>query len=247
MILAIDIGLKNLAMCAMSCTNKKDFKTYDIKLWDVYNTLNEESANVKCGATLKSGKVCDKRCGFKYTRSNIHGDETVHCCKTHFPKTIKLEKGKHVIKEKKVADYLLQDIARIVLSKIREIFDTNHSVMDEVTKVIIELQPKVNNKMKLISHLIYGKFVELFLDKPKVTVRFVRASQKLKAYTGPTVECKLKGAYAKRKYLAVQYTSWFLTNKFDDNSCSPWLAKFNTSVKRDDLSDTFLMAINGLQ
>lgn len=242
MILSVDIGLKNLAMCVMTCSKAKDFKSYNIRLWEVYNILEEEDySNIKCNGKLKNGKTCGKKCGYKYPQEGCNN----YCCKTHFPKNIKLEQSKHVIKTKKVADYLLQDIARSVLQKVTHIFTENKETMSDVTKVIIELQPKINNKMKLISHLIYGKFVELFLDKPKTTIRFVRASQKLKAYTGPVVECKLKGAYARRKFLAVQYTNWFLNNKFNEE-CQEWLTRFQASPKKDDLSDTFLMAINGL-
>jgi hypothetical protein len=242
MILSVDIGLKNLAMCVMTCSNVKNMETYELKLWEVYNILeSEDNTNIKCTTKLKNSKECGKKCGYKYILDNA----VCYCCKTHFPKHIPFEKNKHTVKNKKVSEYLLQDIARSVLTKVSEIFETNKSIMNQVTKIIIELQPKINNKMKLISHLIYGKFVELFLDKPKTTIRFVRASQKLKAYTGPLVECKLKSAYSKRKFLAVQYTNWFLTNKFN-TSCSEWITKFQASSKKDDLSDTFLMAINGL-
>ena len=61
-------------------------------------------------------------------------------------------------------EYLLQDITKIVLTKMNSIFEENSDLFDKVTKVLIELQPKINNKMKLISHLIYGKFVELFIN-----------------------------------------------------------------------------------
>jgi hypothetical protein len=74
-------------------------------------------------------------------------------------------------------------------------------------------------------------------------VRFVRAANKLKAYTGPPVECKLKGAYEQRKFYAVQYTKWFLENKFNKQEYDKWFPLLNNSP---DKSDTFLMAINEL-
>jgi hypothetical protein len=240
MILAIDVGLRNLAMCAMTCANGKNKETYSVHLWDVYNTL-EGDAPTKCNATLKNGKVCGKKCTSQY-KSEC---EKQYCCKTHFPKDIKYTSA-NVVKAKKVDQYLLQDITRIVLKKLIEIYESNTEVFSQVTHVLIELQPKINNKMKLISHIIYSKFVEIFMDKPKVSIRFVRASQKLKAYKGPTVECKLKGAYARRKFLSVEYTKWFLRNEFCQNEDNQlWLKKFMMHPKKDDLADTFLMAING--
>jgi hypothetical protein len=92
---------------------------------------------------------------------------------------------------------------------------------------------------------LYGKLVELY-SNIGVTIKFVRASQKLKAYTGPDVECKLKGGYAQRKWLSIQYTKWFLNNKFSEEQRDNWLSEFLTCEKADDRSDTLLMAINSL-
>lgn len=222
-------------MCVMS--GERDIKSCRLHLWDVYNILESDTSNVKCEEHQKNGKQCGKRCGYKHKK----GEALVYTCKKHFPKD-KVIKPSNVLKEKKVQDYLLQDIARIVLRQIVHVYDSNREVMDSVKKIIIELQPKINNKMKLISHLIYGKFVELYMDKD-VTVRFVRASQKLKAYKGPVVECNLKGAYAKRKFLAIQYTRWFLATQFQ--SSAHWLSHYETHPKKDDLADTFLMCLNG--
>ena len=82
MILTIDIGLRNLAMCIMSAVEKQDISTYDIHLWDVYNTLNSD--DYTCEGIQKSGKVCGKKCTCKYLMDN----EYKYCCKTHFPKNI---------------------------------------------------------------------------------------------------------------------------------------------------------------
>ena len=112
-------------------------------------------------------------------------------------------------------------------------------------QVVIELQPKINQKMKFTSHIIYGKLVELYKNTD-TTIRFVRASQKLKAYTGPEIVCKLKGSYPRRKWLSIQYTRWFLENRFHPDQKEKWLTEFLTCGKADDRSDTFLMALNGL-
>ena len=243
MIVTIDVGLKNLAICIMHCENSKDLTTYNIKLWEVYNTL--ETPTYSCKGILKNGKTCGKRCLYKYFQNTEVNNEWEYTCKLHFPKSQTIKQNNHY-KQKKVDEYLLQDITRIILSKMNTVFEEHKDLFSDVTKVFIELQPKVNNKMKLISHLIYGKFVELFIDKPTTIVRFVRAAQKLKAYKGPLITCHLKGAYAKRKYLSIEYTKWFLNNKFNEIEKSMWLDKFISHNKKDDLGDVFLMAINGL-
>ena len=235
MILSVDIGLRNLSFCCMSAENPTDISTYTIHLWDVYNTL--DSDDYKCEGIQKSGKVCSKKCGYKY--KNEEG-EIIYSCKSHSSKTLKVS----VFKKKMIDDYLLQDIAKIVLAKIQEIYDTNIEIFNNITKIIIELQPKVNAKMSFTSHILYGKFVELY-SNTSTTIRFVRASQKLKAYTGPYIECKLKSGYAKRNWLAVQYTIWFLENKFSQEQKDKWLPFLESKTIKADLSDTALMAING--
>lgn len=238
MILTVDVGLKNLAMCAMKSATEH-VETYEIVLWDVYNTLEDDEKHCKC--SKKNGQMCGKKAGFQH-----RGDcgETVYTCKTHFPKDRCIAKN-NKYKAKVVTDYLLQDIAAIILQTMNTFFKTHCDLLTHVDKVLIELQPKVNNKMKLISHILYGKFVELYCDT-KTVVRFVRASQKLKAYKGPPVLCTLKGAYARRKFLSVEYTRWFLNTCFNSLQRDTWLSVFDSHKKKDDLGDVFLMAINAL-
>lgn len=42
MILSIDIGLRNLALCCMSAQNITELNSYTIHLWEVYNTLDSD-------------------------------------------------------------------------------------------------------------------------------------------------------------------------------------------------------------
>jgi hypothetical protein len=223
----------------MSAENKSDLKTYNIHLWENYNTL--DSDEYFCESKLKSGKVCNKKCSYKWKKDN----EWCYCCKTHFPKTITIQKINH-FKKKLIKDYLLQDIAKIVLTKIQEIYNLHVSIFKQVTCLIIELQPKINQKMKFTSHIIYGKFVELY-NNTNTIIRFVRASHKLKAYNGPMIECTTtKNPYAKRKWLAVQYIQWFLENDFSIEVKNKWLPFFESKMVKADMSDTCLMAINQL-
>jgi hypothetical protein len=242
MILSIDIGIKNLSLCIMNCTDKTDLSTYKIHLWDVYNTLEDHH---KCVSLQKSGKICNKKCSLKYTFEN----NVIYSCKTHFPKNLLPTKKENNYKPKLIKDYLLQDIAKIILIKINEIYTINKEFFTLLSNIIVELQPTLNPSMKMISHLIYGKLIDLQLSNQldsKCTIRFVRASQKLKSYTGPQIVCNLKGKYAQRKWLSIQYTKWFLENKFSNQQKDLWLENFLKCGKMDDRSDTCLMAINCL-
>jgi hypothetical protein len=236
MILSIDIGLRNLSLCIMNAENASDISSYKIHLWDVYNTL--DSDNYKCQGIQK---ICNKTCCLKYKIN----ENILYSCKTHFPKDIKINLKEHTFKKKKIDDYLLQDIAKIVLKKIQEIYDNNIIIFNNLKSIIIELQPKINRKAIFTSHIIYGKLVELYKDT-QTTIKFVRAAHKLRAYTGPVIECKLKGEYAKRKWLSIQYTRWFLENNFSQEEKDKWLPYFESKVIKPDMSDTFLMSINCL-
>lgn len=235
-VLAIDIGIRNLSMCIMSCEDPKNFETFEINLWETFDTL--ETDEQLCSAVQKNGKICNRKCNFKYKKES----EMLYSCKTHYPKTKTIEKINQN-KKKLIKDYLLQDIASIVLKKIQCIYEENLEIFNQLTGVIIELQPTLNPRMKFISHIVYGKIVEIFLDS-STTVRFVGASKKLLAYTGPYIECKLKGAYAKRKWLGVQYGQWFLENKFSNEQRDKWSPTL--MGKLDDRFDGLLMAINAI-
>ena len=116
-------------------------------------------------------------------------------------------------------------------------------IFKRLNTILIELQPKCNAKMLFTSHVLYGKLVELYKDTD-VTIRFVRASQKLKAYTGPEIKCTLKGKYAQRKWLSIKYGEWFLENKFSQEQRDKW--KPTLIGKLDDRMDTLLMVINAI-
>jgi hypothetical protein len=212
---------------------------YEILVWDVYNILDEDDYH--CEGTFKNGKLCNRKCNMKYNKKEEDNKEKViFTCKTHFPKDIKKTKNND-FKKKNIDKYLLQDIANTFIKKIQEIYDSN-PVFKDLSNICIELQPSCNRKMLFISHVMYGKFVELYKDT--IPIKFIRASQKLRAYTGPVIECTLKNKYAQRKWLSVQYGYWFLENKFSKEQQELWLHTLIGKV--DDRFDVLLMAINSI-
>ena len=228
-VLAIDVGLKNLSFCIMTYADKKDLKTYKFLLWDVYNTM--EDGTKFCKNIQKNKKICDKKCSFRY-EDNFY-------CKKHIPKDIKVRE----YKETSMKELSLQNIALLIINKVVEVYNKNIQIFKNLTEILIELQPKINPKMTFISHILFGKIIELL---PNVKLNFVRASSKLKAYNGPEIECKLKGDYAKRKYLSIQYVKWFFENEFSTEEKEKWFGKLNEKDKLDDLCDTVLYCINSI-
>ena len=239
-VLTLDPAILNLGVNILSCTDRKNLSSYSIELWDVYDVIDAE--NYTCEGLQKSGKVCGKKCGYKYKKDNQR--IFTHCCKMHFPKDIKIEKC-NIFKKKLISAYLLHDIAKSIIAKIEEIYNSNIEIFQKVNHVIIELQPKLSPKMVFTSHIIYGKLTELYKDTD-TTIKFVRASQKLRAYTGEPIECKLKGAYPRRKFLSVQYAYWFLENKFSQEQRDLWKPILDSKRVKFDVCDALLMAINAL-
>lgn len=233
-VLAIDPGIRNLAMCIMSGTNEN----LEIELWNNYNVLEDDDH--KCVSLQKNGNVCNKKCSMKFVSDEL----ITFTCKTHFPKDITPNRN-NKYKKKNIKNYLLQDIAKHFIQEVNKIHELNKELFSTIDCVIIELQPKINQKLKFISHLLYGKLTEIFMGT-ETTIRFTAAKNKLKAYTGPVIECKLKGAYAQRKWLSVQYTKWFLENKLCIEQRDIWMPVLLEGTKSDDKSDVFLYCHNSI-
>ena len=225
--LCIDPGIRNLSYCVIN-------SNYEILLWDTCDILEDD--NYLCQGLFKNGKTCNRKCNMKYNEN----ENILFTCKTHFPKEIKKNKVNN-FKRKNIDEYLLQDIAVTFLNKLNELIESNE-IFKTLTSIYIELQPKCNPKSLFVSHLLYCKFISIY--KNNIPIKFVRASQKLKAYTGPKIECKLKGKYAQRKWLSIEYCKWFLENKFPEEQKDKWLPIFLSKKIQADMSDTLLMAIN---
>jgi len=236
--LCIDPGINNLSICIMSCDNlnKKDISKYKIELWELYNVLDNEVE--LCQKLQKNGKICNKKCSYKCNE----GDFT---CKLHFPKELDIKDKKHSYKKKNIDKYLLHDIVKSLLLKIEKMYIDNKELFDKLTDILIELQPKVNRKSIMVSHVLYSKFIDIFKDK-KINIKFVSASKKLLAYDGPFIECKLKSPYAQRKWLSIQYIKYFLENKFSEEEKEKWLILFESQKVQSDMSDAALMSINSI-
>lgn len=228
-VMSIDVGIKTLAINVMTSQNKNDLECFKVMLWGIYNVMTPEDHT--CNGVQKNGKICNRQCVKKWKEKDSNTE--IYSCKSHFPKNI-LSTKKNIFKKKMIKNFLLQDIATNIVDKIQDIYKENKEIIESVDQIIIELQPNLARKMIFTSHIIYAILVSF---KLKSTIRFVRASQKLKAYTGPPIHCKLKGGYAQRKWLGVQYCKWFLEKmELDDK----WIELFENEKKKDDLAVIFI-------
>jgi hypothetical protein len=231
-VLCIDIGLKNLSLCIMS---KDTEGKYTILLWDNHNLLHSDPK--KCTGVLsnKTG-LCTKNASMIDANGHTY-------CKIHSRgKTVK-----PIPKEKLVTSYLLQDIVRIVIDKVNSLYSEHKALFDTLSKVFIEKQPRINNKMQLVSNVIFTKFVELL---PLSTIRFISASKKLKIIGSSKASTTgtLKGAkgYDNRKKLSIALTREFFAKSIIADS-AVWEAHFNSKNKLDDMADSFCFCVSALE
>lgn len=225
-VLTIDVGLLNLGLC---CATRDDSQINRIIFWELLNIIDTDIETI-CICLTKAGKICNKNASF------INVEKKEYYCKIHCPK----EKIKILPKRKRVQDYSLQDIASKLLVGLDDLIVKNN--FDNITHVLIELQPKVNNKMKFASHIIYGRLVQHFLGT-NTTIRFIAAKNKLKFFQGPALPV-VSNTYANRKKNSIKMVDWYLQNKIADSS--QWSIFLSNCKKKDDVCDTLLYAINFL-
>ncbi|MDD4938250.1 MAG: hypothetical protein PHX34_04540 [Candidatus Shapirobacteria bacterium] len=209
---------------------EKDVK-YKILLLENYNLLGEPVE--KCTSLTKKGLVCGKICKFVY-----NGQKS---CKVHLPKGEVYKE----IKDKLVASYSIQELALIVLTKLDNIVKDNLELFENIDKILIEKQPKVNQKMQIISHLILGKFTEI-LKEQKTKIKFVSASKKGILFDGKdsNITGTLKGTkgYSNRKNASIEYGTRFLnSDKLVDSDI--WRLKVDSFIKFDDINDCICYCI----
>ncbi len=222
-VLGIDVGIKSLAMCVM--TSDKE-----ILYWDTVNLFgcNKEC----CGITVK-GDTCGKNA------SLVHSGN--YYCKTHCK-----EKSAKKYKEVNVKSINFQELVKVIMSGLENILVTNYSIFSTVTNVYIEFQPKINNKMKFSSHIIFGKFVEFYsrIENNETLVKFMTANKKTKLSRQPGF---YTSCYKQRKNDSVAFIQDYIKSinpSTQDNDA--WIEKFKVHKKKDDLADAMCYSLIGL-
>lgn len=234
-ILSIDVGIKNLALCKLK---KKDDNTFEILYWNIINILDEKLKNCpKCTNFIKN-KICNKiaTCQMSSEENIYYFCDKKTCQKKYNSydiKTLKQKFKKKKIKKITCKNTPLLELGTILIQKLTEI----QHIFSDVNIVVIENQPVLKNPtMKSIQIILFSFFIEhgILLDSSDINnIILFSARNKLKLYDGPTVECNIKNEYNKRKFLSVEYTKYYVKN-------TSFFDFFIKHRKKDDLADSFI-------
>ena len=142
-------------------------------------------------------------------------------------------------------------IAELYLTLINELDNRPHLL--DVDIVLIEKQPSFNPKMRIVAGCLQTYFyIRGVVDKttqPIKSVEFFSPKHKLKCYTGPVLDISskngklVKGKYAQTKKMGIAIAHAKLA---EHNESATFVKFFESSKKRDDLSDCYLQALTYL-
>ena len=256
-LIAFDIGIRNLSWCSYDSTAKK------IKAWHNYDLVadddvNQVIENSKCSVCLK-------------TKATFSVDTKLYCLK-HSPKPVYKDLSgnrlmslpshkqlKEVFSSKKSKRELLEEYAKkyaLPIEKkktVKKAFDMT-SLHDSIRKFVLQFkdifataqiiglenQPVLKNPvMKTVQVLLFATLRDILQPSPP-QLRLIHASKKTESNeTSDEIE-KGDAGYAKRKRAGVERCEAFLKehpqgefNKF-----------FNESKKQNDLADSFCMCLD---
>jgi hypothetical protein len=222
-VLSFDVGIKNLAYCLLDSEDKS------ILDWGILNISVEPT----CEHMIK-GKCCDK------TAKKMIKDTEFKLCTAHTK--IKL------YKDKKLKNVPKLDNPMLLLGKqIVKTLDEKSNFL-KVDTVIIENQPALKNPtMKSVQMILYSYFLVNGITSNEVMedIQMINARNKLKAYSGPKIECDIIDKYKRNKFLAIKYCDYMIreNDKIDDI----YRKLYEDSKKKDDLSDAYLQGIYFIQ
>ena len=218
-----DIGIKNLAYCAIN------EKTDEIVDFNIINLI-EEPTNYICSQLNKNGSCCKSKAQYV---GKTNGE---YYCNKHYNKLDgKAQKMVKKIKPpKKVNKYSLEELGMELFKRLDE-----NPLFLECTNIIIENQPVLKNPtMKSIQIMLYSYF--LIRNKNIEKIKLVNAGNKLKVCKDKLSEenqqkiAKIKDKYRRNKTLAIIHCEMMISDQ-------KVLEFFNSHKKKDDLADAYLM------
>ena len=221
-LISFDVGIKNLSFCCLEYIDDK----YSIYDWGIINISCDEC----CDHIIKGGRKCDNS-------ASVTTNSGKKLCNAH--KKNKEYKDLNFKRVPKIKNPTLH-IGDNIVKRLNE-----HNFLD-VHDVIIENQPALKNPtMKTVQMLLYSYFLinGYCQDSSNIgNIEMINARNKLKAYSGPEIQSPFskdkKNIYKTNKYLAIEYCKHMIT--CEDES---FQELFNTSRKKDDLSDSFLQGV----
>ena len=215
-ILSFDVGIKNLSFCLLNEGVIED--------WGILNICTDDI----CDHCTKDGKRCDKSVKFVCDGFQV--------CVVH--KKLKSYADKKFKKVSKKHNPMLGQ-GKCIVEKLQK-----KDIFLDVDLVVIENQPALKNPtMKSIQMMIYTYFLiqGVCSDNSNITsIEMINARNKLKAYTGPKIDCDIKDKYKRTKFLGIEYCKHMIQESKQDEQ---WLDLFTQSKKKDDLADAYLQGM----
>jgi hypothetical protein len=260
MIISWDIGINNLAYCILD-------DNANIHSWKVIDTLAGKRNESSCVEIMKrTGKVCGKSASLKsranpndtYCRMHAKNkdkgsiyDISKCCmckskgkyrvgdliyCKKHQAKLPKSPEN-----TEKLADNMSIFDKHVNLIRV---LDSLGEEIHAVDKVVIENQPVYKNPiMKSIQMVLYSYYLlrDVMATDGKVKdIILMNATNKLKVYDGPVIECEIKDKHKRNKVLGKQYCDYMMEKNVETDE---WKAYYKSHKKQDDLADCYLQAL----
>ena len=224
-ILSFDVGIKNLSFCLLNESTIEDWGILNICIDDVCDHKN-----------ARTGQRCDKSVKYVCKSGGFSPTSEFKVCSGH-KKLKQYSDKKFKCQPKKNNPMLDQGIQMIDVLHEKDNFLN-------VDLVVIENQPALKNPtMKSIQMILYSYFLINGVtnkDSNIDSIRMINARNKLKAYTGTTIECDIKDKYKKTKFLGIEYCKQMIDESKQDKQ---WLKLFSSSKKKDDLADAYLQGI----
>lgn len=224
-ILSFDVGIKNLSFCLLNNTVIEDWGILNICIDDICEHCNS-----------KTGQRCDKSVKFRCKGGGFSDNEYFHVCSAH--KKLKQYSDKKFKGCPKKKNPML-DQGKCIVDKLQK-----KDNFLEVDLVVIENQPALKNPtMKSIQMMIYSYFLIQGISSKESSIKdiqMINARNKLKAYTGPKIECEIKDKYKKTKFLGIEYCKYMIQ---ESNQVDQWIQLFTNSKKKDDLADAYLQGM----
>jgi len=219
----IDVGIRNLAFCVIDSIQWTEYINKHTGPTGILEWQNLDLYPVNsCSHIQKTGKNKGKMCG--KSSSHFFGDNGY--CATHCTK-YKCTKIKCTVNDCAIKAFQLLDT-----------FD----IFKRVSRVYIENQPSINQKMKMFAAKLEAYFLIRYGMQPDniMSVHFSPAKKKLTMQDRKGVDTDhLKTPYQKRKFTAKKTVESYLQGTVE-------LSKYLDNTKQDDLADALLHCIVNL-
>lgn len=208
--------------CGTHCKNQKNIK----------KILKHEL----CNDSLKNGNPCKNKAIYYYcTINNDNQEYNRYLCQKHSTDYGDDDLKKYITIEN-ISFFERSQLLFDKLDKLCDCDQKDDNILD-VEHVVIENQPVHKNPiMKSIQMMLYSFYMLRGKDKIK-EIHLVNATQKMKIYDGPKIECKIKDTHEKNKFLGKEYCKYFLKDNQE------MLDYYNSYDKKDDLADTYLQGL----